>query len=203
MKRIALIACASSLSACPADDAGSDDAAAGSSSTTVAEDSGSTGEDVDLAELYGCEEPELAVLRPLAGPGYDPQTGLVGEPQDSYVMHTTQIMLRPDGEAQGYFFELNDAVSQQLETTAGLVGYSLAIEPTCGFLRTMGVWESEEAMYGFVTSGAHLEAMSHSTEVAITGRVAHATVTPEQLQSDLWPTAIATIAEVAPSAAFY
>jgi len=156
-----------------------------------------TGGGIDVDALYDCEDPDFQVIQPLSGPGIDPMTGTLIEPmQASYALHTTQILVKP--EALDQFFQLSGAVIQALATTEGLVGYSLAMEPNCGFSRTMGVWESEQAMLAFVASDAHATAMAHTTEVSVTGRTTAWTVTAAEMPLT-WEMALAAIADVEPS----
>jgi heme-degrading monooxygenase HmoA len=179
---------ASPTSGEPADDTAGQDDSAGSSG-------GSGGP--DLAELYACEETDLVVVQPFVGPGFD-ETGALLEPvADEYVVSTTQLLPRPEAEAQQLFNELTGAVVAQVMQTPGFVGVAVATEPNCGFARTLSVWESEEAMFAFVGSGAHAEAMTHTFDVGVTGRVTSWSVPGEEAPPS-WETAIAQIAEVDP-----
>jgi len=174
----------------------------GDSTGSAVEDSGSAGEsesggEIDIAALYECEETEL-MPAPFVGAAVDPATGeLTGLDQGDYVVHTTQILVRPDATSQMTFGELANGVTEQLMQTPGLKGFSFASEPNCGFLRTMGVWDSEAAMYTFVTSGAHAVAMTRAGDVAVTARVTHWTAT-SGTPTPTWEEAIATIANVEP-----
>ena len=159
-----------------------------------------TGGGIDLDALYGCEEPSFQVFQPLSGPGIDPETGALLPPmQDTYVLHTTQILVKPERLEE--FLALNVPIFEQLGQTEGLVGFSIASEPTCGFSRTMGIWESEQAMLAFVTSGAHLQAMAQTTEVSITGRTTSWTASADEMPIT-WDMALAAIDEVEPSAVY-
>ena len=194
-----------------ADDAGTTaaedtgEAPAESSGAAPAESSGgdettgdeTTGEPIDLDALYDCEDPDFQVIQPLMGPGIDPMTGTIIEPmQDAYVLHTTQILVKPDELDE--FLQLSGGVIEQLLQTEGLVGFALAQEPNCGFSRTMGVWESEQAMLAFVGSGAHAQAMVRTTDVSITGRTTAWTATAAEMPLT-WEMALAAIADVEPS----
>lgn len=181
-----------------ADAASAADTTAGAADdgTSAADSSGSGGP--DIAALYDCEEPELMIAQPLAGPGIDPETGALLDPiAGEYIVHTTQILPKSDADSQQAFFGLVGAISAQLMQTPGLVGFSLAVEPNCAFARTLGVWESEEAMYAFVSSGAHLDAMGQTFDVGVTGRVTHWTATAEELPPS-WESAVARLSEVDP-----
>jgi len=160
----------------------------------------SSGGGIDVDALYDCVDPDFTVIQPLTGPGIDPETGEIIAPlQDGYVLHTTQILVRP--EKLEDFIALNVPIAEQLMMTEGLVGFALAQEPNCGFSRTMGVWESEAAMYAFVASGAHAQAMAKTTEVSITGRTTMWTAAADEMPLT-WEMAIEAIADVEPSAVY-
>lgn len=182
--------------------AASDGSDGGPASSTGAadetgEDGTSTGDAIDVDALYECEEPELVVVQPLVGPGIDPETGALLEPlQDEYVLHTTQIWVRPEEFER--FLALGMAVGEQLGQTDGLVGFGLAYEPTCGFQRTMGIWRDEQSMLAFVGSGAHAEAMTMTREVSLTGRTTHWVAGADQMPLT-WEMALEALADVEPS----
>lgn len=151
----------------------------------------------DLDMLYDCEDPD-PIIQPLFGPGWDDETqSLRGEPQASYIVHTTQIMVDPDAEE--IFDQLADDVIAQLMQTEGLIAIGFAGEPTCGFRRTTGVWANEAAMYRFVASGAHAQAMAMTRDVAVTARTTHFEVSAEELPLD-WSELGDRIDEIAPGA---
>lgn len=155
---------------------------------------------IDVDALYDCVESDFQVLQPLMGPGIDPMTGTLLPPmQETYLLHTTQIMVKPEKLEE--FLALNVPIFEQLQATEGLLGFSLATEPNCGFSRTMGVWTSEQAMLAFVTSGAHLQAMAQTTEVSLTGRTTSWTVSADEMPLT-WEMAFAAIADVEPSAVY-
>lgn len=171
--------------------------------TAVASDDSGEGTDgadpgSGSAMHYDCVEPELQVGVPLAGPGYDPETGLI-DPQDEYVAHTTQLLVAPEGMAM--FEEDIERILAQLMVTPGLVAVSFASEPTCGFVRTLGIWRSQEAMVAFVTSGAHADAMSNGMSYTITGRTTHWTVSSEEVPVP-WEVAVERISDVPPLAGY-
>ena len=177
------------------DDGATDDGATDDGAT----DDGSvdeTGGAIDPEELLMCDE-ELQVGIPLFGPGIDPETGDVLGDAESYIVSTTQIILRPEAEAQMQFDELVDGVVGQIMMTPGLVGMSFAGEPGCGSARTLTIWEDTAAMYGFTASGAHAEAMTHTYEVGLTGRVVYW----EHAAADgppTWEQALAELSDVGP-----
>jgi hypothetical protein len=182
------------LAACEEEDGGADEGAM-AEDTGDAEDTGSSsssGENFD--ELYACQDAEVLEFQALAGPGYDPETGLV-EPQENYVVSSTMIMVKPDH--MGLFFELVGAVNEQIMTTDGFVAMALASDPNCGWARTLTVWRDETAMYSFVVNGAHAEAMNRTWEVAITGKVTSWPITASQMPPT-WETAREKLAEIEP-----
>ncbi len=150
-----------------------------------------------IEALYDCVDPDL-MASPLAGPGYDPQLGLIGEDAGTYLAHTTQVMIAEDDEALADFDGYIDAIVAQLMETDGLIAYSLATEPSCGFARTVGVWRDEQAMVAFALSGAHAEAMGQSSRLALTGRVTHWEVASDDLP-ELWAQALEQIEGVEPT----
>jgi quinol monooxygenase YgiN len=160
----------------------------------------STGGGIDVDALYDCEDPDFAVFQPLSGPGIDPATGALLEPlQDSYVLHTTQIL--PKSEQLSQFLELSQGVIQEIAQTEGLVGFSLAQDPNCGFFYTMGVWRDEQSIFAFVASDAHALAMTKTAEVSITGRTTSWTAPASEMPLT-WEMAKAAIAEVEPLAVY-
>lgn len=139
--------------------------------------------EIDRAALLACESDDFVVGRPLTGPGLD-ENGFVGEPLASYVVHTTQIVYHPEKEAD--FLQQSGAVMAQLASTEGIVAYGVALDPTCGDARTLGVWESEEAMYAFAGSGEHVRAMARTHELSAAGRVLHWTASPDEVRALDW-----------------
>lgn len=159
---------------------------------------GTGGAPPDVAAYYACAETGFAEARPLSGPGLDPETGeLVGAPQASYVAHATQIYPKADKEKD--FFGLVGPVLQQLEETPGLVAYALGSDEGCGVQRTMGIWESEEAMFAFVTSGAHATAMGSTLTVSITGKTTSWTVSADEVAALDWDVARGKLDAISPS----
>ncbi|MCH9683337.1 MAG: hypothetical protein K0V04_18015 [Deltaproteobacteria bacterium] len=179
----------------PSTGAATDDPAATDGSTGMVDSSGGG---IDLDALYDCEDPDLFVAQPLSGPGIDPMTGELVEPlQTEYFVHTTQILVRP--EQMETFFAVNGTVVDQLLTSEGLLGFSLALEPTCGFARTMAVWADERSMLMFVGTGAHLDAMTQVADLAITGRTT-AWAAPAETMPLTWEMALAEIDTITPVA---
>jgi heme-degrading monooxygenase HmoA len=181
-----------------ADDGAADtdtDAAASTSTTGAIEPTSSTG--LDPSQLYGCKE-EMFGAAPFAGPLWDAEKGgIQGALQASYVLHTTQIYVRPEAAAE--FGALAQAVGAEAAKIDGLIAFSVGSDNGCGVARTMGIWASEEAMYKLVMSEAHAKAMAATLDLSYTGRVTHWTATAEEANAYTWDVARAKIADVAPS----
>ncbi|MBL8740369.1 MAG: antibiotic biosynthesis monooxygenase [Myxococcales bacterium] len=186
-----LLATALVLSAC-----GDDSSSSGGGAAGGAGEGGSGGAGDPYAAMYACEETNFAA-QPLSGPGYDAETGFVGEPQATYIASTTQIYVAP--EKQKAFLDASIDVIGQLADTPGLVAFSVGGDTECQVNRTMSIWESEDAMYAFVTSGAHAVAMGQLTELSLTGKTTHWTTTPEEIEAQTWDTVRAKLAEEDPS----
>jgi hypothetical protein len=191
-------------SGCPSDDDDAADDAADDDDDGASTDDGvgttddgaaesSTG--VDLDALYDCVDPMITEARPLVGPGYDPAMGGLVDPQETYIVSATQILVRP--EKQQDFFEVAGQVSAELDETEGMVAYALAIEPTCGFSRTISVYRSQESMIGFVASEAHSIAIQRSDELGITGKVTHWEMSADEFPPT-WDDAREHLAEISP-----
>ena len=186
-------------------DAGSAESDGSGSSASSGDDTPTTGAaesstGIDPAEFYTCDE-QMFGASPLAGPGYDPEKGGIQGPlQANYVLHTTQIYLKPEGAQT--FLELAQAVSAAAAQTEGLIAFSVGSDNGCGVARTMGIWASEEAMYKLVTSEPHAKAMGMTTALTFTGRVTHWTVTADEANAYTWDVARAKIADIEPSAVY-
>lgn len=151
---------------------------------------------IDLDELYDCEDPNIQIL-PMAGPGFDPQTGeFIGPPQDSYVAHTTMSVVLTDVPDE--LIEMSSMVVEQALQTPGFLGVGLASEFECGFYRTIGLWESEQAMFAFVGSGAHAQAMAQASHLAASGKTAHWEIGAEDMPLT-WDMAFEILDTVEPS----
>lgn len=165
--------------------------------TAVSTAASSTGDGIDPGQLYNCKEEAFGAM-PLAGPLWDAEKGgIQGALQGSYVLHTTQIYVRPEGaEAFGALAQEIGAAAAQID---GLIAFSVGSDNGCGVARTMGIWASEEAMYKLVTSEAHAKAMAATPELSYTGRVTHWTATAAEANAYTWDVARAKLADVAPS----
>ena len=192
MKRLSIMTALLVLAAACGDEA-SDGAGGGGTDGTGT--GGGGGEAVDpYAHLYSCDDAAFSEARPLSGPGYDPMTGFTGTPKATYVVSATQIYVRP--EEQNEFFSQVGKVVGQLAETPGLVAYALGSDATCGDSRTIAVWESEDALYEFVGSGAHVAAMQLAPDLSFTGRTTHWDATSEEIGALTWDKAHEKLAEI-------
>lgn len=142
-------------------------------------------------DLQSCVEDDFQAS-PLAGAGYNPEQGLVGPQQDTYIASTTFIILDPDQTAR--FNELAGAIAADLQTREGLIAVSLGGSQKCGIARTMAVWASEEAMGAFVIGEAHAAAMAETSVVGLNGAVTHWEVAADEIPMS-WDLARSKIAE--------
>ena len=111
-----------------------------------------------------------ATLDPRLGEAGDP-TSWPAMPPDA-VVASTYLRLPDDAEATMTFDELVGPIFGELMAPApGLLGLSTSSSTRCGAVRTLSVWESEEAMMSFVTSDAHLTAMGRVAEVSRGGSI--------------------------------
>jgi heme-degrading monooxygenase HmoA len=108
---------------------------------------------------------------PFVGPGVDQETGALRAPAagESYVVSSTYGVPKPDPASLERWGQLMAAIQVQLAAQPGLLALRLGSSSTCGSGRTLAVWSSEEAMYEFVTSPAHAEAMVAAPEVVQPG----------------------------------
>ncbi len=194
------LACGDNSTADPTGD--SSDGGGSSGTATSGEDTPTTGTATttggpDVAALYGCEESEFMAY-PLAGPLFDAEKGGIQGPlQAGYVLHTTQIYIKPGSEQT--FGELAAQVSAEASKTEGLIGFTAGVDNGCGVARTMGIWSSEEAMYKLVGSAVHAKAMGMTADLSYTGRVTHWSATAEEANAFSWAVARAKIETVEPS----
>lgn len=121
----------------------------------------------------GALEDDYAPIAPLAGPGVDPATGKLRAPAPGtrYVVSSTYLALRAEGPAQQAFGELMGPIADTLRAQEGLVASELGSSASCGTARTLTIWASEEAMYGFVASPAHMAAVARVGEISRGGSV--------------------------------
>jgi len=117
---------------------------------------------------------------PFMGPGVDASGSLMLEPGRDYVVSTTYGVpkLGADGKIPDTYITAFGAIQEQLRKEKGLVAYRFASSDACGSGRTLAVWSSEAQMYEFVTSPAHLNAMTNANALLEPGYgVTHYTAT--------------------------
>lgn len=128
------------------------------------------------------------IWRPFQGPAYDTAEGLLVEPEDgtTYVVAATYLPVSRDGRE--VFGEHMEALNEELEAEPeGLIGYSLGEKLVGREYRTVTVWESEEAMYGFVLGEAHAAAMVDASTIRdpdTEALVVRWEITPDELPLD-------------------
>lgn len=107
------------------------------------------------------------------GPAVDPATGeLKLEAGKEYVVSSTYGIPKPGADGApitARYLQLFTAIQEQLQHEPGLLALRLSQSDTCGSGRTLAIWKSEEDMYHFVTSDAHVAAMSAAQEVLMPG----------------------------------
>jgi hypothetical protein len=82
-----------------------------------AAESGGGGARPDYEALYECAEEAFSDVRALGGEGYDPEVGILGEPQEKYLVSTTLIYWRP--ELTDELYQMGGDVMGQLVSTPG------------------------------------------------------------------------------------
>ena len=206
------LACGDNSTADPTGDSSGGGGTTGEDTTgedTPSTDTATTGEDTstvdtatttggpDVAALYGCEEVEFMAY-PLAGPLFDASKGGIQGPlQADYVLHTTQIYIKPGSEQT--FGELAAQVSEEASKTEGLIAFTAGSDDGCGVARTMGIWTSEEAMYELVGSAVHVKAMGMTADLSYTGRVTHWSATADEANTFSWAVARAKLETIEPA----
>lgn len=128
--------------------------------TDEPDDEKPTDEYADCAK--GEIESDIATSLPLAGPGVDPDTGELSP--GNYLVATTYLALQPDKMETA--IELSGPTIEHVFTLPGFVGVTIAGSAACNSLRTITIWESEEAMFAFVASPAHTRAMAQTSVVS-------------------------------------
>ncbi|WNG32215.1 hypothetical protein F0U61_00280 [Archangium violaceum] len=100
---------------------------------------------------------------PLQGPGVDAQGKLA---PGTYIMSSTYLRMGHSQEAQAEFQQLMGPIDQTLQQQQGLVAVQFAQSTRCNVKRTFTIWKDEEAMYQFVGSPAHAQAIARVSLVS-------------------------------------
>ena len=151
----------------------------------------------DDEALYDCDEADFEVILPLNGPGVGPDGQLLALEHDRYVLHTTQMVARPEASQEA--LALSIAVIGTLNEIPGFVAVAASRSEACGYLRTLGIWESEQAMYQLLATPEHTTAMARTLELSFTGKTTHWEATAEETRAFDWETTRRKLAEVDPS----
>jgi heme-degrading monooxygenase HmoA len=105
---------------------------------------------------------------PWAGAAVDPATQeLRLEESGPYIVSSTYGIpqLDSNGAPSERYQRMLGAVQAQLQNDPGLLAVQLSSSDDCSSGRTLAVWRSEEQMYEFVTSPAHLAVMGAANEL--------------------------------------
>jgi heme-degrading monooxygenase HmoA len=120
--------------------------------------------------LAGCEyvSADGWYYSPFEGPGYTMGDGLTADlPADhEYIVATTYLPIRQDGEAATLFGEHMQAIQAELDAGPdGLIGYSLGSTIAGDEVRTVTVWRDTDALFGFTLGPAHAAAMADGARI--------------------------------------
>jgi heme-degrading monooxygenase HmoA len=103
----------------------------------------------------------------MSGSGMDAQGALMPPPAGTqYVISSTYLRLPPGEKTAKRFRELMGPILASLSTQDGLMAVQFGSSEECTVARTLTVWRDEPAMYKFVASPAHAEAMGNIEEVS-------------------------------------
>lgn len=100
-----------------------------------------------------------ALSRPFEGPGFDDGAFVSDHPGPFWVAATYARSARGQNAP---FQDHVGAIDAEIAEADGLVGYALRGEIGGRDNWTMSIWESEEELYAFVASPAHLAAMGEA-----------------------------------------
>jgi len=124
----------------------------------------------------------IPVSYPFAGPGYDPQKGILAEGEEFIVGLSHVIIDKSSGSDQQTFWKHVQAVGDTMGKHPGLVGAS---RRTLLFGQreawTMSVWTDEASLKAFVRSEIHREAMQQGMPAVAQARFARVSMHRGQL----------------------
>jgi len=132
---------------------------ANAATTSMAPPAATTAPPVALAaadRLDDCDVEGLDSETAFDGPGWDRARKMPRQAKDSYLVHTTVLVVRDDKAAQATFRELNAAMANQLLEHDGLVGFRVAGSTRCRTARTVAVWRDARSMRAFGPDPAHV-----------------------------------------------
>lgn len=149
---------------------------------------------------YGCEETDRQVILPWTGPGASTPGELDPLDSDEYVLHATWLVARP-GMEQEVIARSIDIIAA-VRDIPGFVAASASRSERCGYLRTIGIWESDAAMFQLLTSSAHIEAVLRATTLSSTGKTTRWTGAAADARALDWDVSRARLDEVPVSPAY-
>jgi heme-degrading monooxygenase HmoA len=109
---------------------------------------------VVAAVVSGCE-----IAQPFEGQGFTLGEGLTSDAPGPFTVSTTLLIVGDNDGDQAAFDGHMEKITEELKTQEGLIGKSLSVGVGVDGYRTLTAWESEEAMFGWVTNPAHVDAM--------------------------------------------
>lgn len=126
------------------------------------------------------------IYSPLEGPGMEIGGELLIESQeeDQWIAASTHLYVS-GGQGMDLFNDNMEAMQETLDAEPeGLIAYSLGQELVGREYKTLTIWQSEEAMYRFVMTPAHLQAMADGGAIANPDKVSTSLsweISPEEL----------------------
>jgi hypothetical protein len=173
-------------------------AGAGGGATTgqTSSQSTSTGSPEDM--YFSCKE--SGIVEPvLNGPGYNAMTGFTGTPKSSYVVSSTVLYVPADPDPKnGVFTKSFPPILTQLSSAPGVIAFALGNDAGCNSWRTLVVWDSQDSMMKFVTSGQHAVVMPQVKTMSEAGKVTNWMATPTDVMALTWEVARTHLAAVPP-----
>jgi len=121
-----------------------------------------------------CDLDAMETIQTFQGPGW-PATTAAGP----FYAHATFAATTTEGHQA--FLDYSETIAAEMAQAAGLIGMTYAHSPVCKTVRTVSVWEDEDAMVQFMYAGTHAEAMGKFRELAKIGALGSFTVTAEEL----------------------
>lgn len=107
------------------------------------------------------------IYSPLEGPGMEIGGELLVEPEEDAQWIAASTHLYVSGSGMKLFNENMERMQETLDAEPeGLIAYSLGQELIGREYKTLTIWESEEAMYAFVMTPAHAQAMVDGAAIA-------------------------------------
>jgi quinol monooxygenase YgiN len=102
--------------------------------------------------------------------------GLISSPpirldSGTYVISTTYLQIKPTKEAGRRFSEVNAPLEAELKSNPGLIQATTLVSQACNTARTLSAWKDEAAMMRFVSSPAHLAAISAIADISRGGSI--------------------------------